>query len=336
VKRAALLVAVVLAVCAVGAGAESAPPTAWDGVNPFRCTAQNAGLGTEVPDPAADPYCVEFDKTQQNLSELGVVDFLLNEPARVAAALDKCFYFQSDHWRGSVVQDDGATKTYEFDGHYFFDLAKGDGGAWVTNLNVNGNTFDPSTIPGIPPDVAAQLGPGTGGIITHNDVPVLPNCVLRANEAADQIYANTTTAPTPHGCVAAAGPVTRRRLGPVRLGRREAAVRAALGDPLEVRRGFLRYCADGGGALLVGQRRDRSGSLGASPRARTTIVVTTAKALLAAAPAVRRARVFKHTVRLRRGVFAGVRHHRVRWLAVTGKRSKPSLRRLLVRAGVRW
>src|SRR5881227_2465503 len=71
-------------------GAESAravsAPTPWDGINPFDCTIQDAGQGTTVPDPGADPYCVRFDKTDQNISELGLVQFLSLEPARVAAA----------------------------------------------------------------------------------------------------------------------------------------------------------------------------------------------------------------------------------------------------------
>ena len=80
------------------------PYAPWDGSNPFNCTIQDVGTGTDFPDPAADPFCVEFDKTQQNVTDLGIVDFLANEPARTAAALDKCFYFQTDHWTGSIVQ----------------------------------------------------------------------------------------------------------------------------------------------------------------------------------------------------------------------------------------
>jgi hypothetical protein len=86
----------------------------WDGANPFHCTVQNAGFGTKVPDPGADPYCVSFNKTRQNISQLGLLDFLLKEPARVAAATPKCFYFQEDHWRGSVVQSDASSVLYEF------------------------------------------------------------------------------------------------------------------------------------------------------------------------------------------------------------------------------
>src|SRR5205807_5135908 len=44
---------------AQAAGPQPAP---WDGVNPFRCELQNAGMGTSVPHPEADPFCVEYDK----------------------------------------------------------------------------------------------------------------------------------------------------------------------------------------------------------------------------------------------------------------------------------
>ena len=55
-----------------------------------------------MPDPGADPYCVNFDTTGRSLTDLGLADFLSKEPARVAAAVPKCFYYQEDHWRGSI------------------------------------------------------------------------------------------------------------------------------------------------------------------------------------------------------------------------------------------
>ena len=91
-------------------GRRRARPTGWNRDNPFACELQQAGFGPTGPHPEVDPYCVEFDKRRQNVAELGVVDFLSQEPFRVAAASDKCFDFQSDHWRGSVVQDDPSTK----------------------------------------------------------------------------------------------------------------------------------------------------------------------------------------------------------------------------------
>lgn len=171
----AAAVACTLAVNAARASALSAP-TPWNGVKPFACTIQNAGQGTTVPDPDADPYCVRFDKTNQNVTQLGLVTFLTMEPARVAAAVPKCRYFQEDHWRGSIIQSNGQTVLYSFYGHYFFNKATGDGGVWVKDFTVAGRTFDPRTLPGFPPQYDRYFGPGTGGFITHDDVPADPSC----------------------------------------------------------------------------------------------------------------------------------------------------------------
>ncbi len=249
-----------------------------------RCSRRDSG--PTGPEPGADPYCVEFDKRRQNVSELGVVEFLLQEPARVAAAVPKCFYFQSDHWRGSFVQEDGATKTYEFDGHYFFDKARGEGGAWVTNFNVNGRTQDPSQIPGVPSEFSRYFGPGTGGVITRNNIQGDPACVERAADASRPVYAATppgagdadaSAAPVARCPSLSGAAVSRSGLGPLRLRDPEERVRAALGAPVRVHRGYLRYCVSGGGALLVGQRGGRSGDRGSDPSTPTVMLLTTAR-----------------------------------------------------------
>jgi hypothetical protein len=278
-RRAGGIAVVALLACCASASAATQAPTGWDGTNPFACTLQNAGFGTDVPDPAADPYCVEFDKRRQNVTQLGVVDFLSKEPARVAAATPKCFYFQSDHWRGSVVQEDGTTKTYEWDGHYFFDKARAEGGVWVTNFSLNGKTQDPSRLPGIPQDYARYFGPGTGGVITRNQVEADPACAARAKKEPEKIYAATAGKPGgPPACMAASGAVGKRRLGPVALGQTEASVRAALGDPPRVHRGFLRYCIQGAGKYVVAIDRDRSGGAGGPDDARAVMVLTSNRA----------------------------------------------------------
>ncbi len=125
--------------------------------------------------------------------------------------MPKCFYFQEDHWRGSLSQADG-TAVYEFEGHYFFNKATGDGGVWITGFTVEGQTFDPTSLPGFPPQYGGYFGPGTGGFITHDDVPVDPQCVAQAAHTPGGVY------PPSSGprCVPGAGSVTRRRLGPVR------------------------------------------------------------------------------------------------------------------------
>jgi hypothetical protein len=345
----ALIVVAVLALAAPASAAE--PPVPWDGTNPFACELQWAGFGPAGPDPGADPYCVEFDKRRQNVSQLGVIDFLANEPARVAAASPKCFYFQSDHWRGSLVQDNEATKTYEWDGHYFFDKASGEGGAWVSNLNVAGQTGDPRALPGFPEEWKPFFGPGTGGMRTRNSVEADPRCVQRASTRPHRVYAERA-APGPR-CAAAGGPVRRRRLGALRIGGSEDEARRALGPPRAVKRGWLRWCVESGGSLLAGQRGDRSGELGQGGPRRTLIALSTSRAfrhrgvgpgaplraLRRALPRARRAFRYGRTTvflsRPRSAIVLGVRRGRVRFVAVRDRRAlrgERALRSFLTRA----
>ncbi len=179
----ALVAVAAVALCVPASALASAPPTPWNGVNPFHCRIQNAGQGTHVPDPGADPYCVRFDKTHQNVTQLGLVSFLLLEPARVAAAVPKCFYFQEDHWRGSIIQSNGATELYEFEGHYFFNKATGDGGVWVEHFSIAHHTVDPRTLPGFPRQWDRYFGPGRGGVITHDNMAADPACQAKAGAA---------------------------------------------------------------------------------------------------------------------------------------------------------
>jgi hypothetical protein len=147
------------------AAAPAAAVEQWDGQNPFRCRVQPAGFEATGARPDADPYCVEFDKRRQNVTDLGIVEFLSKEPARLAAAVDKCFYFQSDHWRGSIDQDDPLTRTWEWDGHYYFDKATGEGGAWVSNFSVT-----------------ALMPPFTGGVRHAAGIPIDQACADWARE----------------------------------------------------------------------------------------------------------------------------------------------------------
>lgn len=268
----AVTVVAALAPAVLSATAQgSSPPTPWDGSDPFNCTVQDAGLGPTGPDPGADPYCVYFDKTDQNITQLGIASFLLLEPARTAAAVNKCFYFQEDHWRGSVVQSDQQTVLYEFYGHYFFNKATGDGGAYVTGFEIAGQTFDPTALPGFPPGYGQYFGPGTGGVITHDDIPVDPHCAAIANGDPGAVYASAANVPR---CLSGAGVVNRDGIGPLRLGSTEDLVRGALGPPAQVKRGFLSYCVAGGGELLVGEPGDRSGTLGSGDAAAAMLLTT--------------------------------------------------------------
>ena len=78
---------------------------------------------------------------------MGLVDFLLLEPARVAAALPKCFYHQSDNWTGWVTH--GGQELWNWRGRYFFDKARGMGGSsWKVRVLGQPYTRACSRIPG--------------------------------------------------------------------------------------------------------------------------------------------------------------------------------------------
>ena len=136
------------------------------------------GSAWTTPNPEADPFCVKYNKTQQNLSELGIVDFLLNEPARVAAAVPKCFYHQTDHWTGWIVQ--GQQELWNWEGRYFFDKARGIGGVYIQNARVAGQPFDPRTLPGFPPEYRPYFGPGGGGVYADS-VASVPTCAAKVD-----------------------------------------------------------------------------------------------------------------------------------------------------------
>ncbi len=176
----ATLVALLVLVSSAGAYTPIAP---YDGSNPFRCKVQNVGTGTNFPDPGADPFCVEFDKTNQNVTDFGIVDFLLNEPARVAAATPKCFYHQTDHWTGSIVQGQQPT-LWHWDGSYFFDKARGMGGVSVLNFTIGGVPVDPRTLQGFPPEYSAYFGAGGGGVLVSLGLGE-PDCAARVDTAAE-------------------------------------------------------------------------------------------------------------------------------------------------------
>jgi hypothetical protein len=346
--RGLILVVALITVSSAGA---ADPPEPWDGVNPFVCELQQAGFDGKGPQPEADPYCIEFDKREQNISQLGLVEFLSKEPERVAAASPKCFYFQADHWRGSIVQEDASTKTYEWDGHYYFDKARGEGGVWVTNFNFGGQTGDPREIPGFPEEWKPFFGPGTGGFRTRGSIETDPRCAERSQREAGRIYRGAGGPAS--RCMVGAGRVGPRRLGPARIGDSEAQLRRALGPPRRVRRGFLRWCVHRGGRFLAGQRSDRSGDLGEGSTERTVLLISSSRAfrfrgvgpgapgralkrrLPRAVGLVREARTRLFLARPGSRVLFGVRQGRVRYLGVRNKRalrSKRALKRYLRRA----
>ena len=245
---AGLLGTVALAASPSLAAAAAAPQGAYDGSNPFVCTVQDVGFGTAYPQPEADPFCVRFNKTRQNVTQLGVVDFLSQEPTRVAAASNKCFYWQTDRWRGSVVQEDASTETYGYDGSYFFDKARGAGGVYVENFRVAGQSGDPTAVPGFPPEYRPYFGKGRGGFMfAGGEIDVEPRCVALAARGGVLRSPDTRRCRVPGGRIG-------RGIGGIRVRALRSAVRRDLGLPTSESPLTLRYCLDGGGTLVAGFR----------------------------------------------------------------------------------
>ncbi len=306
-------VAALLAFCTGTVGA-AAPVTGYDGSNPFDCQLQELGTGADFKDPGADPFCVEYDKTHQNVTELGVVQFLSQEPARFAAAGPKCWYFQRDHWVGSVVQGDGSTQTYKWDGSYFFDKARGLGGVYIENFSINGKTGDPTTLPGFPDSWKPYFGPGRGGVVTMDTVRADPRCVAKAKAAP---------APGPYACSEQRGKVGKG-IGPLRLGESLAAAESALGPPARTTGRVSRWCTADGGKLSAGF----SGG-----RLRFALTTSPGFSYRGVAPGARSARVRGHLRKLAqrggvavfvasargRSVLVGADRRRVRFIALVAR-----------------
>ena len=233
-----------LAAPAAAPAQQTQPIGPWSGEIPFDCQLQNVGTGTDYPDPGADPFCVEFDKNSQNLTDFGLVDFTANEPARVAAAVPKCFYFQRDHWTGSAVQGQ-PPELWHWDGDYFFDKAKGVGGVHVDNFEVFDQPAD--FRPYAPPQYQPYLEDGGGGgVIVLMETDPDPTCVAKAE--AGGVY----NQPLFGNCVAPGGELAGSQVGNVRLGMARDQVLALLGAPHSQHGGTDRWCVIGDGQLRVG------------------------------------------------------------------------------------
>ncbi len=332
----ALLAAVTLSVTPAAAQVGQ-PVGPWDGQNPFNCVNQDVGTGTNYPHPNADPFCVEFDKTNQNVTDFGIVDFLSQEPTRTGAAANKCFYFQKDHWTGSVVQGQGP-ETWHWDGDYFFDEAKGIGGVSIHNFRIGGQPAD--ITPFVPADYRPYFYPGGGGgVIVTQDTGSVPRCAAKVDTRQEQrrVYASQPAYPK---CISPGGAVRGRRLGHVRLAEARKRIRKHLGKPLRKGHGVDRWCVVGAASLRVAYspKLHRAKLILSSSRGQAIRGVgpgdsaATAKRglKLQARFRVKGTNVFESRRRTRRRAFFGLRHGRVRWIAIAN--AHPSPRRTLRRA----
>ena len=237
-------------------GTAQTPGDFYDGSVPFECVLQQAGTEAEFPDPDADPFCVEYDKRHQNVTQLGVVEFLSLEPARVAAATPKCFYYQRDHWVGFVVQEDGRTETYSWDGSYYFDKAKG---AAAPTSRTSRSTTRAATRRRCrasrrsgsrtsATDAAASTRPGSATSTLHAS-----RRPRRARPTGASRSPNPSRAAAPRRRAASAA--RSAVCGSARV--REATIEAN-GEPKRRKAGFFRYCVIGGGKYMVGFGRERA------------------------------------------------------------------------------
>jgi len=254
--RAIATAAAALAVAAwipATAGADSGV-VGWDGTNPFACTLQQVGGGTAFPEPNADPFCVEYDKRHQNVDKLGVVDFLSKEPRRFSIASGKCFYFQHDHWVGSVSEGIPQSQTYAWDGDYYFDKAKGTGGAYVENFSIAGQSGDPTLLPGFPSQYKPFFGDGRGGVRIDNSVPADPSCAAKAAKHDPYVTSGPGGGSGGKGLdrCRVPGGTADRGIGGIRLGQTRSSVLRTLGPPTKESLLYVSYCMTGGGRLVAG------------------------------------------------------------------------------------
>ncbi len=333
--RAALAAVVSLAAglwaCSAAGAQQTQVVGPWDGTNPFNCEIQNVGTGTDFPDPGADPFCVEFDKTQQNLlPDAGLIDFLANEPTRVAAAAPKCFYFQRDHWTGSLVQGQ-PPELWHWDGNYFFDKARGIGGVAVDNFRIGGQPA--SGYDYAPPQYKPFFTEaGGGGVIVLMETAPEPDCVAKA--AAGGVYAGQ---PVFGNCIAPGGELHGRQVGAVSLGMTREQVLGLLGEPHSQKDGTDRWCVIGDAELRIAYRNH---SPPAAALILTTVLGHTVKGVRAGTGrrhAIRRLHlrrrfraggvgVFEARRKPGRRLFVGIGGKRVKWLAVSDPHQLRSLR----------
>jgi hypothetical protein len=328
-KVGALGCALTLALSAGAAAQAPNPFPPYNGHNPFNCVLQNTATGVDYPDPEADPLCVEYDKTQQNVTDFGLVTFLSLEPARTAAAVPKCFYYQHDHWTGSIVQGT-EPEFWHWDGGYFFDKARGIGGVYVENFRIGGQAMDFQ--PYAPPEYQPYTAPGGGGgMMTVVEIVGDPRCQAMVDSRRERvaIYYHRVRA----------AKVKARAVGQIILGELRQRLIERVGPPHRERGQTLRWDAIGGGELATGFRgtaldRRVAAVLSTSRRSRVGGLAPGARVQ------VRRVRIRlgrTAVMAIRRGsggarAYAGVRKGRVAWVAlVDGRRIRGTraLRRTL-------
>jgi len=334
--------AVGVIVVAIGVLAAPAPTSAqgppsvvgpFAGEIPFRCELQNVGTGTAFPDPGADPFCVEFDKTNQNVTDFGLVEFTAQEPARAAAAATKCFYFQRDHWTGSVVQG-SEPEVWHWDGDYYFDRARGVGGVSVRNFRLGGEPLSAS--PYVPAAYAPyfdQAGGGGAEVLLESGPD--PSCASKVDtpEERDRVYGGRGIEPD---CIEPGGKLRGKRIGRAKLGMRRGRLLSRLGPPADHAHRVDRWCLVGKGELRAAYRDRRAIALLTSGRGQSYRGVARGdrgrrahrRLVLERAGRVEGAALFEARAGEARRLLLGISRGRVRWLVLARPSARLSPKRL--------
>ncbi len=288
---------------------------------------QDVGTGTEFPDPDADPFCVKFDKTSQNITDFGIVDFLAEEPNRVAAATTKCFYFQRDHWTGSIVQGQDP-ELWNWKGNYWFDRARGLGGVSVRNFRIAGQPGNMT--PFVPPEYQPYFDEdGGGGVQVVLETNPDPTCGARVDtpEEREDIYKDD---PLSEGCIPPGGQLRGRKVGKAKLGMARSKLINRLGEPLTRSKRVDRWCLIGGTNLRVAYKRKAVALIRTSARGHALDgVAPKDRARKARARfggpqfQVGAARVTEGGGTARRRGFAAFASRKVRWVAIADPAALP-------------
>ncbi len=292
---------------------------------PIRSTAscRTSARAPTFPHPEADPFCVKFDKTSQNLSGFGIVDFAVQEPARLAAAGLKCFYYQQDEWTGSIDQGAGP-ELWHWKGGYWFDKARGLGGVSVREFRLGGVPL--SAAPYVPDEYRPYFdATGGGGVQVQQPYEPGLGCeaMVDTPEERSEVFRNETKI---SDCIEPGGGIGPRRIGAVKLGATRDAVQAALGEPQASKGRADTWCVTGGEYLQVVFR----GEPGAAVLIRTTAPGQTVSGVGVGTAAERaqrklglkrlfrvgRTRVFEAPRGPGAMVLVGVRSGSVAWIAV--------------------
>lgn len=138
-RRILLAVLMTGLVVVVARPAHAATPAAGPYRNPpWHCRFQHFGDG-QAPQLGAhepDPFCVDYAKRDITVDDGGAVRFAEAEPARFAAAIPACRYWQTDHWSVQVDRAYGAVLSW--DGSYWYDRGAGYGAAILRHFQLAG------------------------------------------------------------------------------------------------------------------------------------------------------------------------------------------------------